>query len=65
MPTATLKGRAVFKRAPWGHVSRHCVYCGKVGPRVVVLGGFAHRYCVPKEPRRATKNARHKRNDLG
>lgn len=36
------------KRAPWGHVSRRCVYCGKVGPRVVVARGFAHRRCIPK-----------------
>lgn len=36
-------------RRPWGHVSRHCVYCGKVGPRVVVAAGFAHRRCIPKD----------------
>ena len=26
---------------------RHCIYCGRVGPRVVVLGGWAHRRCIP------------------
>jgi hypothetical protein len=36
----------------WGHVARHCVYCGEVGPRVQVAGGFAHRRCVPKVGRR-------------
>ena len=36
-------------RLAWGHKSRHCVYCGKVGPRVVVVGGYAHRRCIPKE----------------
>lgn len=27
---------------------RYCVYCGKAGPRVVVVGGFAHRRCIPR-----------------
>ena len=35
-------------RRPWGHVSRHCKYCHQVGPRVQVLGGWAHRRCIPK-----------------
>jgi hypothetical protein len=35
-------------RLAWGHQSRHCVYCGKVGPRVVVVVGYAHRRCIPK-----------------
>jgi hypothetical protein len=30
--------------------SRHCTYCGRVGPRVVVLGGYAHRYCIDGPP---------------
>lgn len=33
----------------WGHKSRHCLYCGKVGPRVLVGGGYAHRRCIPKK----------------
>jgi hypothetical protein len=37
------------QRLPWGHESRRCVYCGRVGPRMVVLGGYAHKYCLPKE----------------
>lgn len=41
------------QRPPWGHVSRHCVYCGQVGPRTVVLGGYAHKRCLPAaQPRR-------------
>ncbi len=36
-------------RLAWGHQSRHCVYCGKVGPRVVVVGGYAHRRCIPQQ----------------
>jgi hypothetical protein len=37
------------ERLPWGHKSRHCIYCGKVGPRCIVAGGYAHKYCLPKE----------------
>lgn len=37
--------------SPWGHVSRHCVYCGKVGPRTMVAGGYAHKRCLPTAPR--------------
>lgn len=33
-------------RRPWGHVSRSCLYCGTPGPRVQVLGGYAHRRCI-------------------
>lgn len=32
----------------WGHKSRCCFYCGKVGPRVVIAQGWAHRRCMPK-----------------
>lgn len=37
-------------RLPWGHQSRKCLYCGKVGPRTVVAGGYAHKRCIPKDP---------------
>ena len=37
------------ERLPWGHKSRHCIYCGKVGPRCIVAGGYAHKYCIPNE----------------
>ncbi len=35
------------KKLPWGHESRHCVRCGKVGPRVwnPSGAGFIHAYC--------------------
>lgn len=46
------------KRLPWGHESRHCIYCGKVGPRTVVLGGYAHKYCLPKPSKRLSVFAR-------
>jgi hypothetical protein len=36
-------------RVPWGHQSRKCCYCGKVGPRTIVAGGWAHKRCIPKE----------------
>jgi hypothetical protein len=39
-------------RPPWGHVSRHCVYCGRVGPRCIVAGGYAHERCLPEEERK-------------
>lgn len=38
-----------MSRTPWGHVSRYCVYCGKVGPRTMVPMGWAHKRCIPKE----------------
>lgn len=53
-PDPTETTRLATKRVPWGHVSRHCVYCGKVGPRVIVVAGWAHRRCVPV----ATKQTR-------
>lgn len=31
----------------WTHVSRRCRYCGEVGPRVPVPGGYAHKRCMP------------------
>ena len=37
------------KRPSWGHVSRHCVHCGEVGPRVQVGNGWAHRRCIKKD----------------
>jgi hypothetical protein len=40
------------KRPPWGHTSRHCVRCGKVGPRCIVLGGWAHFYCLRPDEKR-------------
>lgn len=36
------------KRPAWGHVSRKCVNCGKVGPRTMVAYGWVHKYCLPK-----------------
>lgn len=45
---ADTAGALRSKRPPWGRVSRHCKYCGKVGPRVQVLGGWAHRRCIPR-----------------
>lgn len=29
-------------------MSRHCLYCGGVGPRTVVAGGWAHKRCIPQ-----------------
>ncbi len=38
-------------RLPWGYKSRHCVRCGKVGPRIQVFGGYVHKYCMTDEER--------------
>lgn len=35
-----------MSRPSWGHVSRHCARCGKVGPRCMVTDGWAHFYCL-------------------
>lgn len=32
----------------WKNYSRKCVYCGKPGPRTVVIGGYAHKRCLPE-----------------
>lgn len=34
------------KRAPWGHVSRRCDVCGKVGPRTRTRRGWLHAKCA-------------------
>lgn len=53
------------KRLPWGHESRHCVRCGKVGPRINHALGYIHLYCLSdyeqsqrrKEQRKCKKEA--------
>jgi len=45
-------------RLPWGHESRRCARCGKVGPRVFNPTGFGyiHAYCrTDSEKRDACK----------
>lgn len=32
----------------WGVGYSKCVYCGKGGTRTIVLGGRAHKRCIPK-----------------
>lgn len=32
----------------WKNYSRKCIYCGKVGPRTAVIGGYAHKRCLPE-----------------
>lgn len=44
-----------MKRLPWGHTSRHCLYCGHVGPRTSVVGGYAHKRCIPGAELKARK----------
>ena len=50
-----LERKAMIKRLPWGHQSRHCCRCGKVGPRCQVLGGWAHFYCLSPQEKRARR----------
>lgn len=46
------------KRLPWGHESRHCVRCGKVGPRINdVTAGWVHYYCLTDEEKRRRRAA--------
>lgn len=40
------------KRLPWGHKSRNCMRCGKVGPRVSYFGGYVHLYCLTRDEQR-------------
>lgn len=47
----------VMSRPPWGHESRHCIYCGRVGPRMLVAGGYAHKYCLPEDELRREQYA--------
>ncbi len=44
-------------RAPWGHTPRHCVYCGKVGPRTWSKLGLAHKRCIPSDELRERRKA--------
>lgn len=46
-----------MSRLPWGHESRHCARCGKVGPRVYnpTGPGFIHAYCRTEEEKRAER----------
>lgn len=44
-----------MNKPAWGHVSRQCIYCGGVGPRTIVAGGYAHKYCIPKGTSRAAQ----------
>lgn len=44
------------KRPSWGHVSRHCARCGKVGPRCIAVDGYIHAYC------RTTAERKHARS---
>lgn len=37
------------KQLLWGRESRHCVHCGKVGPRIHLGLGWSHKYCLTKE----------------
>jgi hypothetical protein len=43
-------------RLPWGHESRHCERCGKVGPRIW-LRGWVHLYCLTNEERAERRKA--------
>jgi hypothetical protein len=44
-------------RPSWGHVSRCCLRCGKVGPRVMMGGGWVHFYCLTDAEKRERRKA--------
>lgn len=46
------------KRLSWGHESRHCARCGKVGPRCTTKNemGYAHFYCLTNEEKKERRN---------
>lgn len=46
MDAMTAPSKERTSRPPWGHASRHCVHCGKVGPRIIVIGGYSHKRCL-------------------
>jgi hypothetical protein len=45
----------VAKRPSWGHVSKHCARCGKVGPRIQIGLGWIHAYCRTDEEKKAER----------
>lgn len=47
-----------MSRLPWGHVSRHCVRCGRVGPRVVHADGWIHFDCLTADEKRVHRGGR-------
>jgi|GEM_PF-7123364 len=46
------------KRLPWGHESRHCSRCGKVGPRCTTKNeiGYVHFYCLTSEEKKERRS---------
>ncbi len=44
-------------RLPWGHQSRYCARCGKVGPRCTTKNeiGYVHLYCLTSEEKKERK----------
>ncbi len=45
---------------PWGHQSRECLICGKVGPRVLYRGHYAHRRCITQREGRSKREKKAK-----
>lgn len=52
------------KRLPWGHESRYCRRCSKVGPRCIAPDGigWVHFYCLTNEEK---KQRRAKQQEKG
>ena len=46
------------KRLPWGHESRNCSRCGKVGPRCTTKNawGYVHFYCLTNEEKKERRS---------
>lgn len=45
-------------RLPWGHESRYCARCGKVGPRCTTKNilGYVHFYCLTSEEKKERRS---------
>jgi hypothetical protein len=46
-------------RKPWGHESRRCARCGRVGPRVLDPRGFGyvHSYCLTRDEKKERRGS--------
>lgn len=53
------------KRPSWGHTSRRCARCGKVGPRCIAWDGWIHAYCRTQKERRDRERRKKAKRENG